>query len=266
MRRQNGATSVVVRQFGQWGPVLTHTANKNRQLPVLASFVQLTTRPFFQQHVDYVRGATMKTSVMKGMVTGLALAAAMPMTAMAEMSGNIGYTSNYLWRGQTQTNDQSAISGGLDYSHSSGVYAGVWTSNANWAGATETSTTEMDLYLGYAGKAGEFTYDVGYISYGYPTAKSNDFSEVYLGGGYGPVSFKYSTDSANDTSYMELAASFDLSEKMGMGLHYGTWGNSATGTDYSVTLTSGDFSFGLSNFDGDTTYKPFVSYSQSFDF
>lgn len=205
----------------------------------------------------------MKTSVMKGMVTGLALAAAMPMTAMAEMSGNIGYTSNYLWRGQTQTNDQSAISGGIDYSHSSGFYAGLWTSNVSW---TPTPGSELDAYLGYAGKAGEFTYDVGYINYGYPQNSGSDFSEVYLGGGYGPVSFKYSTDSANSTSYMELGASFDLSEKMGLGLHYGSGTAGTYDTDYSVTLSSGDFSFGISNWSNDTTYKPFVSYSQSFDF
>jgi uncharacterized protein (TIGR02001 family) len=202
----------------------------------------------------------MKKSVMKNMVAGLALAAAVPMTASAALSGNIGYTSNYLWRGMTQTSDASAISGGIDYSHDSGVYAGLWTSNV-------TGGSELDAYVGYSGEAGDFSYDVGYISYMYPqTMGAADFSEIYVGGGYGPASLTYSLDSANDTSYIDLSASFDLSEKMGMGVHYGTWGNSASGTDYSVTLTSGDFSFGLSQLDSLDYYQPFVSYSQSFDF
>jgi uncharacterized protein (TIGR02001 family) len=210
----------------------------------------------------------MKTTAMK-MVAGLALAAAVPMTASAAMSGNIGYTSNYLWRGQTQTNDQAAISGGIDYSHDSGFYVGLWTSNVSW---TTPVGSELDTYLGYSGEAGGFSYDIGYINYGYPqTVGAADFSEVYVGGGYGPVSLTYSMDSKNETSYMDLSASFDLSDKVGMGVHYGSGTEGTYGTDYSVTLTSGDFSFGLSSWadgpdDAAKAMKPFVSYSQSFDF
>lgn len=183
--------------------------------------------------------------------------------AMAALSGNVGFNSNYLWRGQTQTNDQSAISGGIDYAHDSGLYVGLWTSNVTW---TTTPGSELDAYVGFSGEAGSMSYDIGYISYGYPHEATSDFSELYVGVGFGPASLTYSMDSVNKTSYIDLSADFKFSDKMGMGVHYGTWGDSATGTDYSVSLSQGDFAFGISSYDGDTSYKPFVSYSQSFDF
>ncbi|MGA1561914.1 MAG: TorF family putative porin, partial [Gammaproteobacteria bacterium] len=46
-----------------------------------------------------------------------------------DLSGNMALTSNYIWRGVSQSDDDPAIQGGLDLAHESGVYAGVWASN-----------------------------------------------------------------------------------------------------------------------------------------
>ena len=48
------------------------------------------------------------------------------------VSANIGVVSNYVWRGITQTDDKAAVQGGVDYSHSSGFYAGTWVSNVDF--------------------------------------------------------------------------------------------------------------------------------------
>ena len=62
---------------------------------------------------------------------GLAVSAGCLFTGsvMAELTGNIGVTNNYIWRGVTQSDDESAVSGGIDYSDKSGIYAGTWFSN-----------------------------------------------------------------------------------------------------------------------------------------
>ena len=79
--------------------------------------------------------------------TGLLLSG----SALAEVTGNIGATSNYLWRGTTQTNDAAAVQGGIDYAHDSGFYAGTWVSNVDFGDET---SYELDLY-GVSGASDE---------------------------------------------------------------------------------------------------------------
>jgi uncharacterized protein (TIGR02001 family) len=115
-------------------------------------------------------------------LTVLSTLALMSGQAFAGASANIGVTSNYMWRGQTQTQDDAAIQGGLDYSHDSGVYVGTWASNSKFL---NDSGTELDLYAGYKKelKSG-MSYDVGVIKYGYPDDNSLDFTELYAKAGY----------------------------------------------------------------------------------
>ena len=82
--------------------------------------------------------------------------------AQAGTTGNIGATSNYIWRGVTQSNDQAAVSGGVDWDHDSGAYAGGWTSSLGGG------QYELDVYGGYAFDTGAFSHDVGGIFYLYP--------------------------------------------------------------------------------------------------
>lgn len=130
----------------------------------------------------------MKTvSVLKKTVLAAAVAMA-PAMAAAEISGTVGAASQYLWRGQ-QLTDGAAVSGSLDYSHASGLYAGAWASS-------ETDDTEYDLYAGFGGEANGISYDISYIDYNYTaggtagggTASGADFEEVHLGLGFVGVS------------------------------------------------------------------------------
>ena len=43
-----------------------------------------------------------------------------------EWSANFGASNNYIWRGLTQTINEGAISGGIDFAADSGFYAGTW--------------------------------------------------------------------------------------------------------------------------------------------
>ena len=88
------------------------------------------------------------------MLTGLL---GVPALAAAEdggphsLSANVGLTSNYLFRGISQTGGDPAIQGGLDYTHASGFYLGTWGSNVGWIEdyqGYDSSNLELDLYGG----------------------------------------------------------------------------------------------------------------------
>jgi len=195
-----------------------------------------------------------------------ATAAFSPAFAQEEESfpieGNIGVTSNYLFRGVTQTGDGAAVQGGLDYAHESGLYVGTWTSNVNFAGGTE-----LDVYGGFGGEAGELGYDVGVIGYLYPEADEDaNFAEVYLGLSYDMFSagvaytFVSEIDDAAFTDgdvFFYVAGGYDLAEDFLIGLTLGYYAFADAGdSDYfygQLDLTKstdfGDFTFSYSQAD-----------------
>jgi uncharacterized protein (TIGR02001 family) len=205
--------------------------------------------------------------------------------AAAEVSTNIGVTSNYIWRGMTQSDNSTAFSGGIDWSGETGLYAGTWLSEA-W------DDYELDLYGGYAGEAGDFGYDAGLIYYAYSSDSDSDFSEIYVNGSWQFLSagFAYviSADDAvevvEEDYYYYLGASFDLPQDFSLGLTVGFVEPDGDGdedgedfTHYQVDLTKaagdfGDVTFSLSDTDMDDTdaagedsdMRFFVSWSKSF--
>ncbi|CAN5142735.1 TorF family putative porin [soil metagenome] len=135
------------------------------------------------------------------LAAAFATAAFAPIAASAQeaaadwtFTGNAGLFSDYKFRGFTQTNYKPAFQGGFDLAHSSGLYVGNWNSNVE-QGLFNGATLEMDFYGGYKGTIGDFSYDIGNIYYYYPGSGSNGTQrirndEVYVGGGYGPISAK----------------------------------------------------------------------------
>ena len=109
-------------------------------------------------------------------ITLLAALQAAPAIVSADVSSNVSASSNYLFRGVTQTDGAAAVQGGLDYEHASGFYAGGWGSNVDFGDGT---SYELDL-AGFSGSVEELGYDVGYIYYAYPDAPDSiDFGELY---------------------------------------------------------------------------------------
>ncbi|QYK01825.1 TorF family putative porin [Shewanella psychrotolerans] len=209
--------------------------------------------------------------------------------ASASVTGNAGVTSNYLWRGVTQTNDSAAVQGGIDYEHDSGFYLGTWASNVDFG---DDTTYEIDFYGGYAGSVGEdFGYDIGYLYYAYPDSDSSiDFGEISVGISWKWLSLSYShvvnadSDVASDPydekdlQYINAGISFPVSESLSLNVHYGyssgdvvnAWFDADDYSDYSVSLDKesefGTFSFMVSDTDLDEDDpKVLVSYSYSFD-
>ena len=113
--------------------------------------------------------------------------------ALAGASANIGATTNYLWRAQTQSEGHPAIQGGLDYAADNGLYVGTWASSEKFlSNGKDVKGTELDLYGGFKKELKNgLTYDVGAVKYNYPNDNSNEFSEAYLKLGYKGVGFEY---------------------------------------------------------------------------
>lgn len=153
-------------------------------------------------------------------------AAAPAPTPEHTFTANIGLFSQYVFRGLTQTNEKAALQGGVDYSHSSGLYIGTWLSNISWftdqnvntvatpialrtpgaygvpyaANGNNKAPIEWDIYFGYRGSfADDWSYDVGFLRYEYPGKYDNlgyfkkpNTNEVYGQIGYKWVTAKYS--------------------------------------------------------------------------
>jgi uncharacterized protein (TIGR02001 family) len=130
-------------------------------------------------------------------------------SAYAEVSGNIGVTSNYLWRGMAQNNDKAAISGGLDYA-GEGFYAGTWVSSLDGG-------SEVDIYAGTEISG----IDVGIIRYMYPEAGTGYFTEVYAGGSVSVFDLFLAVNTGNDDLYYAASYSFDLTETVSATFTYG---------------------------------------------
>lgn len=103
-----------------------------------------------------------------------------------ELSGNVGFVTDYTFRGVSQTSEAPAVQGGFDYAHPSGGYVGIWASSIDFGDAQ--AGTEIDYYAGYSKEiGGGVTADGGVIYYQYPGARDDlnyDFYEVYGGISY----------------------------------------------------------------------------------
>ena len=95
----------------------------------------------------------------KILILPVAIACTMASTANAgEWSANASMTNNYIWRGLTQSENEAAVQGGIDYAGDSGFYMGTWASNVNYGGG-DTFSYEHDIYAGYAFDAGGVSWD-----------------------------------------------------------------------------------------------------------
>jgi uncharacterized protein (TIGR02001 family) len=108
--------------------------------------------------------------------TLLLLAIASP--AMADLSANVGFASEYHFRGILQKN--SSASGGIDY-ESGGFYVGTWAADVG-------DGLEVDGYFGYGGEVGDVSYSVGYTGYFYTGDFDDTYQEINLGAGIGILS------------------------------------------------------------------------------
>jgi uncharacterized protein (TIGR02001 family) len=202
---------------------------------------------------------------MRKSIASVAVAAALalpPALATAQSSphsvtGNVGFFSQYIFRGLKQTDGKPALQGGFDYAHSSGIYAGTWASNVSWLSDSPaitgytSSSLEWDFYGGYKGSVGDFGYDVGLLYYWYPGRVADGFFDADTLEAYGALSWKWLTaklsyslgdetfgvPDSDGTYYLDLAANFPVTDKLALQAHYGIQkftGDNALGSNDTV--------------------------------
>lgn len=202
-----------------------------------------------------------KTNLLNSLILAALAAPGIAIAGEASpFSANIGLTTDYIFRGISQTSHNPAIQGGIDYAHSSGLYAGIWASNVSWisdsgAAAAGSASMELDTYFGFRNSLAEdFTYDVGFLRYNYPGtygagAVKADTDEIYGALGYKWLTAKYSYSlgktfgvaDAKGTDYIEINASVPLGDTgITFGAHAGKQtydginaGSGATALSYS---------------------------------
>ena len=111
-----------------------------------------------------------------------------------DASASVTLTTDYIYRGISQTNNDPAIQGSFDISHESGVYAGIWASNVDLDDPDASgplggnNNIELDLYVGIAGETSYgLGWDIGWLRYQYPHASGLNFNEIYGGLNYSPL-------------------------------------------------------------------------------
>jgi uncharacterized protein (TIGR02001 family) len=164
-----------------------------------------------------------------------AMALLVATVAQAQVTGNVSVTTDYRFRGISQTQNSQALQGGVDYADKSGFYIGNWNSSVSNQLYTDSIGMENDLYAGFRKEVIKgVTVDVGSYNYFYSRAgnKFNSASnthEVYAGVATGPVSVKYSqslgdyfgASNSKNSKYVQADLNMPIAAKLTANAHIG---------------------------------------------
>ena len=180
----------------------------------------------------------MKALLKMGLVAALLAASA---AANAQASANIGWASEYHFRGILQK--VSSASGGLDY-EAGGFYVGTWAADVG-------DGLEVDGYFGYGLDVGDFGLSIGYTGYFYTGDFDDTYQEINLGGAFAGLSLdvaigRYDNFGNGTQDYTFAALTYEHNG------FYGTFGTFSQDFDgdylelgYGTTIAEIDFGIAL---------------------
>lgn len=102
--------------------------------------------------------------------------------AMADLSANVGYASEYYYRGVYQA--ESSASAGVDFEQA-GLYLGTWVADVG-------DGLEYDIYGGYGIEFGDFSVSGGFTGYYYTGEFDDTYEELNFAAGWKFISVGYS--------------------------------------------------------------------------
>ncbi|MCY3839670.1 MAG: TorF family putative porin [Gammaproteobacteria bacterium] len=192
------------------------------------------------------------------LTAAVAMALTVPAAVAAEVAGNVTLTSDYSFRGWSQTGRDPAIQGGFDVSFEGGFSVGTWASNVNFG----DTSMEWDLYVGWSGEISDgMELGLQLIHFQYPNDTDLNYQEaaVSLSIGDFSVGLNYSPEylaAPNETFFYPYASySYALTEEIGLDFSVGLniaksddfFGDDSEYIDYSLTasLPLGGASFGI---------------------
>lgn len=187
----------------------------------------------------------MKTMAKAFLATGLFVSTLAAQAQEGAIGANVALTTDYVYRGISQTSGGSALQGGFDFASETGFYVGTWASSI-----TFDDSIEIDYYAGFTGSLTEaIGYELGLLFYDYPGMSSDDFLEAYAVLNYGGLSgsINYSADfyaGVGKAWYYTLGYEFAVARDVTLGLHYGlqtyeqaTWGSQDSYSDYNISVS-----------------------------
>ena len=172
----------------------------------------------------------------------IAMSALVTTQASAEVSYNVGFVSEYYYRGIFQKS--SSASAGIDFEQN-GLYLGAWSADVG-------DGLEVDLYGGYGIETDAgFSASLGFTGYYYTGDFDDTYQEVNLGLGYGMFSLGYSSGqwdgfgAEEDYDFLEIGFATDSG-------FYGTYGT--FGKDFDGDYFEFGYGTAISEFDVGVSY------------
>ena len=161
--------------------------------------------------------------------------------AYAEVTANLGFASDYYYRGILQA--PTSANGGIDF-EKDGFYAGTWAADVK-------DGLEVDGYFGYGTEVGDVGLSIGYTGYFYTGDFDDTYQEINLGGAFAGLSLdvaigEYENFSGPTQDYTFAALTFEHEGFYGT---YGTFSQDFDGSyielGYGTTISEIDFGVAL---------------------
>ncbi len=172
-----------------------------------------------------------------------------------DIAWNVAATSDYVFRGVSQTEEDPAISGGVDLTSGS-LYAGAWASNVSFPGDGDTNA-EIDLYGGFRPEVAGWNLDLGVVGYLYanqPNLADYSYAEFKAAASraVGPATLGaavyYSPDffgaSEDEATYVEANAAFSPADRWTVS---GAVGRQMVSSDFDYTTWNGGVTYALTD-------------------
>lgn len=188
----------------------------------------------------------MKKMTQLAAAIALATGAITATPVMAEVSANIGYASEYYFRGIYQA--ESSPSAGIDY-EANGFYAGAWTADVG-------DGLEVDIYGGWGFETESgFSASLGFTSYQYTGEFDTEYNELNLSLAYSFLSLDYADGTREDDESLGVMEESDYSHTSVTAEHNGFYASySWWGKDWDGEYTTVGYGTEIGGFDAGVAF------------
>ena len=196
----------------------------------------------------------------------LAMLMVTPFTAYADFSGSVGYSSDYMWRGATQSSGAASAHANLEYDMN-GLFVGAWVGQVDFG---DEASYEQDLYLGYKLPVTDsLSVTLGLIQYRYDKGAYDMIEEGFVKMNYNNLEMSYFMDTDTEDNYAHIGYNLWFIPHVDVALGYGMHDEDNDFSTLTVARDMGDFTLGMmvmldKAFEGQTTDS--ISFELSYNF
>lgn len=138
--------------------------------------------------------------------------------AYADVNGHVGYSSDYMWRGATQSAGASSLNASIELD-SNGFFVGAWVGEVDFG---DEATQERDLYAGYnLNVSDSLDFTLGLIQYRYDKGNYDTLEEGFVKVGYNNLNLSYFLDTDTEDDYAHISYDLWFVDALDVTLGYG---------------------------------------------